>query len=266
MPDAHDPDISGLNRVLGPFDRRVFAAQNADEVVTVGDTYECPGGVSIVTPPVFCPGLGAGDYSDSFTIPDHWSGPFADELYPPPDFALVEVEVGFELFPYTRFCRGGVDTDCDRDYWCATPAIAEEAEISVGLDSAAGAGAADWHPAGIAGWAPRAYDPGRDPAYFDSFDPGCDVGPSWLQRGFALLAPPATAYSDPDPLDPALPYVPFLWRWRDILGATLTISAASLTGWHALTQAGASGWELHVRPYWYIAPPVTSPTGTVYWL
>lgn len=249
---AHDPAISGLEKFRsGSGARIVFSGTNAVEPVYDGGSYECPlpGGSVDTCPDII---LEAGAYSDSFTIPSHWethtgSGLFSDDFYPPPDLVLIEAEVTFRLINGTDGCGAGEEDP----FGCGAEIDAGESTITVDLDGEP----PDWHPSGITGWS-DSYDPGRDPAF---------SGGSWTQDGFALFAPPAPVYTDPDPLDPSLPYAPWLWRWRDIVGKTFSISA-SIPHVHFFGTDFGTSFTLTATPYRYITPPVTSPDGTVYWL
>lgn len=265
---AADPDIAGLQKIRTAFGNRVTFAEGDSESLG-SPTYICPPADPLL-PDIFCPApiedfFG---WDTSFTIPSHWqfaaSSVYSDSPGFEPDLALLQVDVNFALSPYTNGCRIDQAIPCDDSlYGCLVPAFADDPTDSTEvaeLDAAIGGGAADWHPAGITPWNPDTWDPARDPAYFDGFNPECDIGPNWTQGGIALLTPPSSFYSDPDPLDPSLPYTPFLWRWRDIVGQTFHLQASG--SWHSF----AVTWSITAVPYRYITPPVTSPTGTVYWL
>lgn len=273
---AADPDISGLQKILTAFGTRVLFAEG-DSVSFGSPTYTCAPADPLL-PDIFCPGpisddafevegFGSG-WGTSFTIPSHWqfgaSSVYSDSPGFEPDLTLLQIEVDLALSPYTSGCRIDSPIPCDSSrYGCALPAAADDPTATADLaefDAAIGGGTPDWQPAGITPWNLDTWDPARDPAYFDGFNRLCEIGPNWTQGGIALLTPPSSFYSDPDPLDPGLPYTPFLWRWRDVVGQTFRVRVPGL--WHSFGVT----WSITAVPYRYITPPVTSPDGTVYWL
>jgi hypothetical protein len=260
-----DPTISGLTR-------QAFHLGGESEADPVDlqppvPTYSCIGGEPVILfPPISCPNPGPDGWSSSFTINPHQetfpgSGIWIDEIYPPPDLALIEIEVGLVFSPYTIGCRRYAGDGGTAEFGCLTPAEGYgEASFTIEQDTGVGLGVADFQPAGVTPWN-LSYDPGRDPDYFDGFDMDNEIGPTWSQGGLALMKPPDPFYDDPDPLDPSLPYVPYLWRWRDILATTITIDVSGDT-WHRIRDLGSvQGMRVTITPYRYNVPPVHSGTG-----
>jgi hypothetical protein len=261
MPTTIEPDIEGLARVEAGGSGIFFPGDGdlVDQNIDGGD-YNCDSGPDL-EPPTGCPAPGPTAYSYSRTFHHDaesfsGSGIFANEIHPPPDLALVALSVGVDLFPYTIGCRTGVDGD-DPGFGCHTPAVYDEATITIEHLTSIGAGVADFHP--VTGWTTLMYNPGRSPDYFDSFDYDNDIGAGWSQGGGALIRPPSPAYTDPDPLDPMIEYVPFLWRWRDIVDTTVSLIVDG-GEWHRVF-AEARGLSLTIVPYRYLSPPAHSASG-----
>jgi hypothetical protein len=230
------PDIEGLNLIhdYAALGAPVvsFGATRTVDPDSIGPYIEC--GNELIH--IACPGsLGSGDtYDESFTIPEHWStgAILVDDIIPRPDFALVQADIGFSF--------EGSAPGCDGPFTCSD-VVRTDVDIFLLFTGAAGDGTTDWHPAG--------FDP--NPPYAPGMAPG-GTG-SWTQGGHVFFAPPATVYTDPDPLDPSIDFVPYLWNWDDVVGSTFYIFVPP-GGVHARHEAGGPAWELVVTPYRRIRP------------
>lgn len=257
MPTDVSPEIAGLNRFDATGSPVLFAGDGStadnDEF---GTTYSCDGGIGF--PDVTCLNEGPSSYSLARTLQRHteWfpgAGVFADDLYPAPDLALVVAEVNLNLFPYSLACLS--DPGQPGGFGCADY-HGDEAAVTLDFVTPGGTGTPNFVDP-VPGWTTDTWNPGRDPAY----TPGGD----WVQQGVAIVSPPAPIYTDPDPLDPNIDYAPHLWRWRDVIGAEMTLNAdATGDGWGRVF-AEAGGFRWFVTLYSYVTPPPHSGE-TIFWL